>query len=76
MEERERVGARDEIIVDKVRRASMCGDQDRKMFSNLIDQMAILAGQVATVARMTDENDENEENMRERDQEDLNIDDR
>lgn len=44
-----------EIIMDKIRKLSMCGDQDRIMNSNLLDKMATIAGQIALVARMGDE---------------------
>jgi hypothetical protein len=47
-----------EIILDKIRKLSMCGDQDRISNSNLLDAMATIAEQIALVARMGDE-DEN-----------------
>jgi hypothetical protein len=49
-----------EIIKDKVRKVAMCGDQNRIQNSNLLDKMASIAGQIAIVARMGDEDEDNE----------------
>jgi hypothetical protein len=46
-----------EIILDKIRKLSMCGDQDRITNSNLLDAMATIAEQIALVARMGDEDE-------------------
>jgi hypothetical protein len=42
---------------DKVRKVAMCGDQNRIQNSNLLDK---IAGQIAIVARMGDEDEDNE----------------
>lgn len=52
-----------EMMRDKMRKISMCGDQDRIMNSNLIDKMATIAGQIALVARMGDENSDTMNDM-------------
>lgn len=49
--------------LDKIRSASVCGDQTRRSSLGLIDQMARIGGQAAAVARMTDDDDFDMDNL-------------
>lgn len=42
-------------LVSRMRRQSIANDSERKDLGELVDKLALLGGQVATVARMTDE---------------------
>jgi NTP pyrophosphatase (non-canonical NTP hydrolase) len=44
-----------EALVSRMRRQSIATDSERKNLGELADKLALLGGQVATVARMADE---------------------
>ena len=49
--------------LDKIRNASVAGDKERSGSLVLIDKMAIIGGQAAAVARMTDDDDFDMDNL-------------